>query len=439
MHVERNVGLQWKIGLANLIGAVVSASAVAAGYALLRRLGLDEPGAVLGGLFVGIVAAFLGAMLNFWRARSLKLRLWEAGDLAARIARGDFGRRLVPGSPDELGWLESQLNQMAGHLEQAVAELQILADQNRSLAEQAGRGAALEERTRLARDLHDTVNQQLFALSIGIASVRRNLSVNGLRANGLSVSGGSGKDETVIDQLEDLERMAREAHGQIRELILQLRPVSLERHGLGPALKEYAARIAKDEGWRLETELEEGVSLAADVREHLFRLGQEALANVRRHARASCVTLSLHCDEDSVTLAVRDDGVGFDPKRLPRPTAVGIVGMRERMRSIGGSLMIESTPGEGTTVTAKVPLAAAAQPGDGRSERAAGTEQAGYSVRFPRSQQADHLDRIEQSDIGAGPRRAGEAARNSAVQEPVGEPAAHDSPVRNESNLRVEE
>lgn len=347
-QVQSSLGLQWKIGLFQLATSVAACLATGLSFALTRRGGASEAAALTTAVGLGMLVALAGSGAGFRWARTIKLRLWEAGDLATRIGQGDLKHRLVPGPPDELGWLEQQLNTMAGHLERAVAELRDLADQNRSLAEQAGRGAALEERARLARELHDTVNQQLFALSIGIATIRRELSHH------------AGFPAHLLGDLEKFERAAREAHGQIRELILQLRPVSLERHGLGPALKEYAERIAREEGWQLEVELNTEpvvAGLDAAAREHLFRLGQEALANVRRHAHASRVLLRLDVDERGVTLTVRDDGVGFEPKRPPRPTAVGIVGMRERMRSIGGTLEINSQPGAGTTVTARVPRA----------------------------------------------------------------------------------
>src|SRR5690625_4829798 len=161
MGVHRSVGIQWKIGLAQFVATAAVLIFTVAGFLLLRYFGFAESTALAVSAVLGIAATVIGAGITFLLARSIKLRLWEAGDFATRIARGDLGYRLMPGPADELGWLESRLNEMAGHLETAVSDLRRLADQNERLAEQAGRGAALEERTRLARDLHDTVNQQL--------------------------------------------------------------------------------------------------------------------------------------------------------------------------------------------------------------------------------------------------------------------------------------
>lgn len=344
MGVHRTVGLQWRIVLNQCAFAAAAVGMTVAGVLFVRYLGYSVPVSLAAGAAAGLSVAAIGAGVALSLARSIKLRLWEAGDFASRIARGDLGYRLVPGQADELGWLESRLNEMAGHLETAVTDLRRLAEQNERLAEQAGRGAALEERARLARDLHDTVNQQLFALTMGLATVRRRMAA------------GDGGAHEIQGELESLEQLARESHAQIREIILQLRPVTLERHGLGAALREYAERMAEEAGWVLEMQVPETIELAADVRDAFFRVGQEALANVRKHARASRVTISLERTADELVFTVSDDGVGFDPKEPVRLTAVGLVGMKERLQELGGVLKVASRPGAGTTVTAVVPV-----------------------------------------------------------------------------------
>lgn len=344
MGVHRSVGLQWRLGMTQFVSAAAALALTVAVYFVLRYLDLSEAVALGFGAGIGLAVAGVGAHMTFTIARSIKLRLWDAGDFANRIARGELGYRLVPGAPDELGWLEIRLNEMAGHLETAVADLRRLAEQNERLAEQAGRGAALEERARLARDLHDTVNQQLFALSMGLATVRRTL--------------GAGHIDTAqaAAELESLEQLARESHTQIREIILQLRPVSLERHGLSSALREYARRMAEEAGWTLEMKLPDSIELSAEVRDALFRVGQEALANIRKHAQASRVTITLNQKGDEAVFTVADDGKGFDPKEPVRITAVGIIGMKERLQEVGGTLKVTSRPGEGTIVTAVAPV-----------------------------------------------------------------------------------
>lgn len=114
--------------------------------------------------------------------------------------------------------------------------------------------------------------------------------------------------------------------------------------------------MAKEAGWTLELQLPDSIELDEDLRENLFRVGQEALANVRKHAQASHVTVILVQTENEVVFTIADDGVGFDPKDPRRLTAVGIVGMKERIQKCGGTLKVASSPGAGTTVSAVVPV-----------------------------------------------------------------------------------
>lgn len=343
MQPERSLGLQWKLVLAQLAAGGLAIGAVALVQYLGARYDLQPEAAILASFGAGFAVSLAGAVVVFGVARTAKVRLWEAGDFADRIAQGDFTARLEPGGPDEIGWLEEQLNRMATHLETAVDDLRRLAEQNRRLAEEAGRGAALEERARLARDLHDTVNQQLFSLAMSAAALRRR------------VTASDAPPEAIAQELASLESLARQAHAQTRELILQLRPTELERHGLGPALEEYAGRLAAQEGWTLHAEIDRSLDLGEKEREALFRVAQEALANVSKHARAREVRVVLTREQAGIALRIIDDGVGFEPRRPPRPTAVGLVGMRERIEEIGGTFSLVSVPGEGTELVASIP------------------------------------------------------------------------------------
>ncbi|MDF2626897.1 MAG: two-component sensor histidine kinase [Symbiobacteriaceae bacterium] len=340
---QHTLGLQWKLAGIYLASSVVGAGTVAAGYYIGGKMGLAPAPSLGAGLAAGLVVSLVGALTGLLMARKLKLRLWEAGDMAGRIARGDFGVRLYVGADDEVGWLEEQLNQMAIHLETAVGELRNLAEQNRALAEEAGRGAALEERAKLARDLHDTVNQQLFVLAMRAAAARKRLEK-------------AGSTPDLVPELAMLEELSRQAHGEARQLILQLRPTTLEQQGLGPALAEYVKSAAAKEGWEVIDEIDRSVRLGGGLGENLFRAAQEALNNVSKHARASKVRVTLEKADDSVLLQVRDDGQGFDTKAGVRPTAVGLCGMQERVEALHGSMRVKSAVGQGTEVTVEVPL-----------------------------------------------------------------------------------
>jgi NarL family two-component system sensor histidine kinase LiaS len=341
---QQGLGMQWKLAALYLTVSFLSTGAVAVGQMLATRAGLPPATALAVGLGAGLICGLAGSAAGFVAARSIKLRLWEAVDMAARIARGDFSARLPAAATDELGLLEAELNAMAGHLQTAVGDLRRLAEQNRQLAEEVGRAAALEERARLARDLHDTVNQQLFVLAMRSAAVRRKLEQMG------------GEAQALVPELAALEALSREAHAEARKLILQLRPTTLEQQGLGPALAEYAQAAGARDGFTVVAEIDESCRLRGPVAENLFRVAQEALHNVAKHAGAKTVWVRLTYADGGVRLSVADDGRGFDPALAVRPTAVGLTGMQERVRSLGGKLRVRSKPGEGTEVIAWVPL-----------------------------------------------------------------------------------
>ncbi len=344
MNFQTSLGLQWKLAAVYVAVSLLSAGTVALVYLLGTSLGYQPAAALVAGVCAGAVAGLVLSGYGFAVARSIKLRLWEMGDLADHIARGDFSVRLPEGEPDEIGVLEAQLNQMARHLQEAMANLRRLAEQNQRLAEEARRGAALEERARLARDLHDTVNQQLFVLTMRSAAARRKLEKLG------------GEALEMVPELAALEELARQAHTQTRELILQLRPTTLEQQGIGPALAEYVKTCSAREGWEALGEIDTAIRVRGRTGEALFRVAQEALNNVSKHAGAKQVRVDLQREEERLVLRIRDDGKGFDPRAGVRPTSVGLVGMKERVSALGGSVQVRSAPGQGTEVRAVLPL-----------------------------------------------------------------------------------
>ncbi|WP_270182554.1 GAF domain-containing sensor histidine kinase [Alkalihalobacillus sp. CinArs1] len=192
-----------------------------------------------------------------------------------------------------------------------------------------------EERNRLARDLHDSVSQKLFSLS---------MTARGARS--------SQKEENPVltDALSDIQQMAQDAMREMRTLIWQLRPAGMEA-GLMTSLNSYAT------GLNLEPHSEtEGIKeLPRFIEEALWRVGQEALNNVHNHANVKDVRISLEIQEKQVALTIQDSGKGFDPTTHSSLT-LGIQGMKERTELLGGSLEINSIPTQGTTVKAVLPL-----------------------------------------------------------------------------------
>jgi signal transduction histidine kinase len=205
---------------------------------------------------------------------------------------------------------------------------------------------ALEaERAAIAEDVHDDPVQKMTAVGQRLEMLKAALE-------------GTEHEAALARLAEDV----RTAIGRLRRLIFDLHPSTLERRGLAEALHELARTMAAE--WAFEIELRGALEREPppEVAIVLYRVTQEALANVARHARASRVTVAIENVDSSVRVAVQDDGVGFDPAAAaePRPGHLGLAAMRERIRLLGGRWAIRSTPGGGTTVEFVVPLDPAA-------------------------------------------------------------------------------
>jgi PAS domain S-box-containing protein len=199
------------------------------------------------------------------------------------------------------------------------------------------------ERKRIAWDLHDDSIQVMTAVALRLKSFRRRVAL----------------DPDIAVHLDDLEGVVGQAIVRLRSLLFELRPMALDREGLAAALRQYLDSIEL-EGITTSLESRLRAEPPPDIRTLLYRLGQEALTNARKHARAQKIDVRLEERGDGVTLRVRDDGVGFSLESQPgRPGHLGLVAMRERAEVFGGWCRIESAPGAGTTVEVWVP----AQPG----------------------------------------------------------------------------
>ena len=215
---------------------------------------------------------------------------------------------------------------------------------NAHLYEQAQAVAAVEERNRLARDLHDSVTQSLFSMSL-LAQVLPTLWET--------------RPQEARASLDELRRLTRESLAEMRALLFQLRPVALEEDGLVGALTKHIESLQRRDGPRLTFSATLGDErLPLRTEEALFRVATEAIGNALKHARAATVETTLTAADHHVTLTVRDDGGGFDPaQRRAEPGHLGLPGMRERVAREGGAVTIASAPGAGTTVTVELTFA----------------------------------------------------------------------------------
>jgi signal transduction histidine kinase len=204
--------------------------------------------------------------------------------------------------------------------------------------------AAQQERIRLAADLHDGPVQELTALSYGLERVDRRLHAKG-PGNALELLG---------EQKDHLREVTR----TLRNLLSELRPPAIDEHGLVGALKLHGDAFAKQSKTSIDIDAQIDHRPAPEVETIIFRITQEALTNVSKHANADRVSIRLTVNHDDVSLTIRDDGVGFDPDqaaRLLNDGHFGLAGMRERVELGGGRLELDSQPGHGTTIHVALP------------------------------------------------------------------------------------
>jgi two-component system nitrate/nitrite sensor histidine kinase NarX len=206
--------------------------------------------------------------------------------------------------------------------------------ENARLYAQAEESAVAAERSRLARDLHDAVTQTLFSSSLIAEVLPRIWEQN---------------PEEARRRLAELRELTRGALAEMRTLLLELRPSALEESKLADLLRQLAESITGRARVPVTLEVEGECRLEVEVKIALYRIAQEALNNVAKHAGASAASIRLSCQPEQVELQVHDDGLGFDPANLS-PNSLGLGIMRERVEAIGAVLTIESRPGSGTKI-----------------------------------------------------------------------------------------
>jgi len=217
-----------------------------------------------------------------------------------------------------------------------------IALENARLYEESRELSVLDERSRLARELHDSVTQTLTSVVL-IAEMAGRVFES--------------QPEQARERIATVVELSRAALAEMRGLVFELRPPELDDGGITEALRKHVAVLARVHGITIDYDACDSVDLSSAAERELYRIAQEALANALKHAGATRLVVDVGRDARSVTLCVTDDGCGFDPDTAGRGKHLGLVSMRERTRALGGDLRIESTPGAGTTVRLELPAA----------------------------------------------------------------------------------
>ncbi|HEX9134971.1 MAG TPA: sensor histidine kinase, partial [Ktedonobacteraceae bacterium] len=230
--------------------------------------------------------------------------------------------------------------QLASALRRRVEQARSRERELRLLYEQAQELASLQERQHLARELHDSVSQALYAIGLGAHTAREALE---------------SEPEQAMASIDYVLALSEAGLAEMRALIFELRPESLEIEGLVVALTKQVAVLRTRYKLTVDADLGDELLLSMEIKHTLYRIAQEALHNIVKHARASMVVLRLSAQANEIILEVRDNGKGFDPA-APFPGHLGLRSMHERVTKMGGTLTIESAPAQGTCVCVCIPI-----------------------------------------------------------------------------------
>ena len=290
-------------------------------------------------LNIGLVSA-AGAVFGFWYSMRIKRKLEHLRSAMLLLEKGNLSPSISPQGEDEIGRLGQQLSKISRKWEEQVSTLQRLSTHNAELAEKAKLSAVVEERQRLARDLHDAVSQQLFAISMTATAAMRTLD----------------KDfDKAKRQISLIEEMASVAQSEMRALLLHLRPVHLEGKSLSAGLHELLQELRAKVPIEISADITPDIVLSRGVEDHLFRIVQEALSNTLRHSKATKMEVRLYKLGKIVILSIHDNGVGFD-LQVTKHASYGLSTMQERVVEVGGTMNLLTAPGKGTRIDIRIPI-----------------------------------------------------------------------------------
>ncbi len=295
-------------------------------------------GAVLWGLALCVA---IGTCLALLLTHILTRPIHHLVESANRIREGEFEARADVYSNDEIGRLAVAFNQMAEALMRYQHEVKTKEKARVSLIERTVQ-AQEEERKSISRELHDHLGQSLLAVL-------------------LQVQSGCDHRNLPSSLCQNIEKSIRQVIEEVHRLAWGMRPSILDDYGLDSALARHIEEVSQHSGLDIDYNFTSPPGLErlpSRIEVSLFRIAQEAVTNIQRHAKASHASVIILRQLHDITLLVEDDGQGFDPAIIQEKgdKCLGLIGMRERVALLGGSVVIESVPGEGTTIRTKIPL-----------------------------------------------------------------------------------
>lgn len=296
-------------------------------------------------VFLGLytVISFIISIYTGFKAAgdSLKTRIDALSVLITQFSNGNYQSTVRFFEDDELTRIGNELNDLGSKLQSQVKSLQRMADEKSEFAKSAHRAAVIEERQRIARDLHDAVSQQLFALTMMSEAAIKQFDK---------------APEVAKKQIVEVAAAALQAQTEMRALLLHLRPVHLSGDSLAEGVHKLIDELRQRSSLKFNVSIEKDLHLSDAIEDHAFRIIQESLSNILRHAQATEVALQISKKSEELFLHIRDDGKGFEmDKDQPRKTSYGLRTMRERSEELGGTFKIRSIKNEGTYIDIRIP------------------------------------------------------------------------------------
>lgn len=272
-----------------------------------------------------LIAGLIGTLFGFLTAKGMTRRLQQVSEVTEAWSQGDFSEFITDSAGDEISHLADRLNHMAEQLQQYLRRSQEL--------------AVSEERNRLARDLHDSAKQEALAASFHL---------------GTALTLFERDPESAKNHLVEADNLVDSVRGELTDLIHELRPPSIDGDNFDETLNEYLIEWAHQTGINATLKVTGSNNLSLDIKQAIYRILQEALANVARHSAAEQVMVSNQYGEQRVELTIRDNGCGFDTQQ--HFDGIGLESMRERAESLGGDFSVFSTKGQGTKIKVAFPI-----------------------------------------------------------------------------------
>lgn len=286
----------------------------------------------LGALML-IVATCFSFLIALWMTIAVKLKENQTTRLVKKVAEPDFSQNVKKANSS----LKKALRDANELIETQRSSLQRLSHEKVETNDAIVQERLLAERQRLARELHDSVSQQLFAASMLLSALTE-----------------QEQNEQSQKKLAQVEKVVQQAQLEMRALLLHLRPVALRNKSLAEGLEDLIVELQEKVYFNIDYQIEE-IALGKAEEDHLFRIAQEALSNTLRHAKATEVELLFIARDGLAILRIQDNGLGFD-NNGDKTSSYGLRNIAERAVEIGCTYKIVSVPAEGTIVEVKVPL-----------------------------------------------------------------------------------